>query len=73
MDGLAGLALLSQPEAPAILILGEVARCPEEVIPAIALHSLQAVRSEIQTQNSHRIEADLNPALQIPKLRGKQQ
>jgi uroporphyrin-III C-methyltransferase len=50
---IAGLALLSQPEVPAILIVGEVARCPEEVIPAIALHALQEVRSEIQTQNSH--------------------
>jgi siroheme synthase len=40
---IAGLALLSQPEAPAILIVGEVARCPEEVIPAIALHPQQEV------------------------------
>ena len=50
---IAGLALLSQPEAPAILIVGEVASCPEEVIPAIALHALQEVRSEIQTQNTN--------------------
>lgn len=50
---IAGLALLSQPEAPAILIVGEVARCPEEVMPAIAWHALQEVRSEIQIQNSH--------------------